>query len=181
TFEGAEISLYYDPMIAKLVAYGGDRGEAADRLLGSLDGFYIAGVQHNVAFLAAIAASERFRSGRLSTDFIAETFPGGFAPPAGPVAADRSILAAAALAEARLHESETGQIPAARELTVLLDKQPCRIALRRDGAAWRLETGEESVLTATDWRPGQHLMHLRLDNHIVTVQIERLPGRAFRL
>src|SRR5581483_8692910 len=50
TFEGAEISLYYDPMIAKLVAYGGDRGEAADRLLGSLDGFYIAGVQHNVAF-----------------------------------------------------------------------------------------------------------------------------------
>ncbi len=104
--EGAEITLYYDPMIAKLIAHGVDRAAAIDRLRQALDGFYIAGVRHNIAFLAAIAASERFRAGRLSTDFIAENFPGGFAPPAEFVAADRVILVAAALAETRLHEGE---------------------------------------------------------------------------
>src|SRR5205807_6930030 len=91
-FEGAEISLYYDPRIAKLVAYGTDREAAIGRLQDALDGFYISGVRHNVAFLAAIAASERFHAGALSTDFIAEMFPDGFAPPAEPVAADRVLL-----------------------------------------------------------------------------------------
>src|SRR5439155_6655504 len=59
-FEGAEISLYYDPMIAKLIAYGPDRAAATGRLSDALDGFYIGGVRHNVAFLAAIVASEGF-------------------------------------------------------------------------------------------------------------------------
>src|SRR5258705_2968893 len=98
-FEGAEISLYYDPMIAKLIAYGTDTEAAIGRLQDALDGFYISGVRHNIAFLAAIAASERFHAGSLSTDFIAETFPHGFAPPAEPVAADRVLLVAAVLAE----------------------------------------------------------------------------------
>src|SRR5205085_5828466 len=98
-FEGAEISLYYDPMIAKLIVYGADREAAIGQLQDALDGFYISGVRHNVAFLGAIAASERFRAGALSTDFIAEIFPAGFIPPAEPVAADRAILIAAVLAE----------------------------------------------------------------------------------
>src|SRR6266851_4050802 len=106
-FEGAEISLYYDPMIAKLIAYGADRETAIARLEDALDQFYISGVRHNVAFLAAIAASERFHAGALSTNFIAETFPGGFAPPGEPVAADRVLLIAAVLAEQKLRESET--------------------------------------------------------------------------
>ena len=106
-FEGAEITLYYDPMIAKLVASGADR-HAGDRPAARRRStrFYIAGVQHNIAFLAAIAASERFRRGALSTDFIAEEFPAGFGPPAELTAADEVILIAAALAETRLHESE---------------------------------------------------------------------------
>ncbi len=91
-FEGAEISVYYDPLITKLVAYGPDREGAIDRLRGALDDFYIAGVQHNIPFLAAVAASSRFRAGALSTNFITEEFPGGFAPPAGFVEADRTIL-----------------------------------------------------------------------------------------
>src|SRR5260370_30139589 len=94
-------------MIAKLIAYGGDRETAIARLEEALDRFYISGVRHNVAFLAAIAASERFQAGALSTDFIAETFPGGFAPPAEPVAADRVLLIAAVLAEQKLHEGES--------------------------------------------------------------------------
>src|SRR4051812_4475877 len=142
-FEGAEISLYYDPMIAKLVTYGADRAAATGRLSSALDGFYIAGVRHNVAFLAAIAASERFHAGALSTDFIADTFPEGFAPPAGPVAGDRVILAAAVLAELRLRDSEVPfdggerepDVP--RRLVVLLDGRPCPISVRAEGAAYR--------------------------------------------
>jgi propionyl-CoA carboxylase alpha chain len=181
-YEGAEITLYYDPMIAKLIAYGADRNGAIDRLRDALDGFDIAGVRHNIAFLAAIAGSERFREGALSTDFIAETFPGGFAPPAEFVAADRVILIAAALAETRLHQSETAiATPAAHRLAVLLDGRPHRLSLRPEGGAYSVEGDAESCLAATDWRPGQPLMHLRIEDRIAIVQIERLRGRAFRL
>jgi propionyl-CoA carboxylase alpha chain len=185
-FEGAEISLYYDPMIAKLIAYGADRETAIVRLEDALDRFYISGVRHNVAFLAAIAASERFHSGALSTDFIAETFPGGFAPPAEPVAADRVLLIAAVLAEQKLRESEIGDDAAHRPesaspLIVLLDGRRYAVSLRPEGAAYRIDHDGESVLAATDWRPGEPLLHLRIADRLATVQVERLPGRAFRL
>jgi propionyl-CoA carboxylase alpha chain len=185
--EGAEISLYYDPMIAKLVAYGAEREAAIGRLQDALDGFYISGVRHNVAFLAAIAASERFHAGALSTDFIAETFPHGFAPPAEPVAADRAILVAAVLAELRLRDSEAATDDGGRgpdvppELIVLLDGRAYPVSVRTEGSAYRIDSGGETWIAATDWHPGLPLLHLRLDDRIVTVQIERLPGRAFRL
>jgi propionyl-CoA carboxylase alpha chain len=185
-FEGAEISLYYDPMIAKLIAYGADRQTAITRMQDALDGFYISGVRHNVAFLAAIAASERFHSGALSTDFIAETFPGGFAPPAEPVVADRVLLIAAVLAEQRLREREMGD-GTARDpgqvlpLVVLLDDWRYPVSIRAEGAAYRIEREAESLLAATDWRPGEPLLHLRIADRLMTVQIERLPARACRL
>jgi len=184
--EGAEISLYYDPMIAKLVAYGAEREAAIGQLQNALDGFYIAGVRHNVAFLAAIAASERFHAGALSTDFIAETFPHGFAPPTEPVAADRAILVAAVLAELRLRDSEAatddgGGPDVPPELIVLLDRRAYPMSVRTEGSAYWIDSGGEICTAATDWHPGLPLLHLRLDDRIVTVQIERLPGRAFRL
>jgi len=186
-FEGAEISLYYDPMIAKLIAYGKDRDAAIERLGDALDGFYISGVRHNVAFLAAIAASERFRAGALSTDFIGEMFPHGFTPPAEPTAADRVLCAAAVLAELRLRESESAvdgldrEPEAPTELVALLDGRAYPVTVRVEGAAFRMDSKGESCLAATDWRPGMPLLRLRLDERILTVQIERLPGRAFRL
>jgi propionyl-CoA carboxylase alpha chain len=185
-FEGAEISLYYDPMIAKLIAYGADRETAIARLEDALDRFTISGVRHNVAFLAAIAASERFQAGALSTDFIAETFPGGFAPPAEPVAADRVLVIAAALAEQKLRESEIGDGAARRPesespLIVLLDGRRYPVSLCPVGAAYRIDHDGESCLASTDWRPGEPLLHLRIADRIATVQIERLPARAFRL
>ncbi len=187
--EGSEITLYYDPMIAKLIAHGDDRDGAIDSLRDALDGFYIAGLRHNIAFLAAIATSERFRQGRLSTGFIAETFPGGFAPPAGFVAADRAILIAAALAETRLRDSEivfdgagagsTADTP--RRVTVLLDGRPYPVSIRPEGGVYSVESAGESCHAATDWRPGQNLLHLRIEERIAIVQVEILRGRAFRL
>src|SRR5271154_3601230 len=118
-YEGAEISVYYDPMIAKLCAYGTDRDQAIERLRSALDGFYVAGLRHNIAFLAAIAQKQRFVDGALSTNFIADEFPAGFAPPAEFTDADRILLIAAAIAERRLAESEGGPLP--ETLCVLLD------------------------------------------------------------
>jgi propionyl-CoA carboxylase alpha chain len=186
-FEGAEITLHYDPMIAKLIACGADRDAAIGRLRDALDAFYIAGLRHNIAFLAAVAASDRFRKGALSTDFIAENFPGGFAPPAEFVQADRVILIAAALAETRLHESEMADGGAAeaaeaeRQLVVLLDNQPYPVSVRGESGGYAVATDGDCCRAATDWRPGQPLLRLRVADRCAILQIERLPGRAFRL
>ena len=77
-YEGGEISIYYDPMIAKLVTHGRDRAEATARMREALDAFYIRGVSHNIAFLAALMAHPRFAEGRLTTNFIAVEYPDGF-------------------------------------------------------------------------------------------------------
>jgi len=77
-FEGAEISMFYDPMIAKVVGYGADRPEATAALRDALDAFYIRGVGHNISFLTALLKKPRFAAGKLSTNFIAEEFPDGF-------------------------------------------------------------------------------------------------------
>jgi propionyl-CoA carboxylase alpha chain len=77
--EGSEISMFYDPMIAKLVAHGETRDEAADRIGEALNRYRIRGVGHNIPFLSATIAMKRFREGRLTTNFIAEEFPDGFA------------------------------------------------------------------------------------------------------
>jgi propionyl-CoA carboxylase alpha chain len=79
-FEGAEISMYYDPMIAKLVTHAGTRAAAIDLQADALDAFVIDGVEHNIPFLAAVMQHPRWREGRLSTGFIAEEFKGGFKP-----------------------------------------------------------------------------------------------------
>ncbi|HEX3666090.1 MAG TPA: acetyl/propionyl/methylcrotonyl-CoA carboxylase subunit alpha [Rhizomicrobium sp.] len=77
-YEGGEISIYYDPMIAKLCTHAPSRADAIEAMSAALDKFRIEGINHNIPFLAAIMHSRRFREGRLSTGFIAEEFPDGF-------------------------------------------------------------------------------------------------------
>jgi propionyl-CoA carboxylase alpha subunit len=188
-FEGAEISVYYDPLIAKLIVSGPDRDVAIERLSGALDQFHVAGVQHNIPFLAAVAAKPRFRAGALSTNFIAEEFPSGFASPSGFVDADRVILLAAALANRCLGERETaidGKLAGAgveipEDYAVLLDGRQYPVAVRPEGGAYRVEIDGQSEVATTDWQPGEALLRARVEQHVMTVQIERLPGRAFRL
>ena len=78
--EGGEISMYYDPMIAKLVTHGPTRIAAIDAQADALDAFYIDGIQHNVPFVSALMHHPRWREGKLSTGFIAEEYPEGFKP-----------------------------------------------------------------------------------------------------
>ncbi|MFL0356862.1 biotin carboxylase N-terminal domain-containing protein [Erythrobacter sp. GH1-10] len=92
-YEGGEVSIFYDPMIAKLITWAPTREEAADLQIEALDAFRIKGLGHNVDFLSAIMQHQRFRSGELTTGFIAEEYPEGFE--GAPVTDDfRRMLAA---------------------------------------------------------------------------------------
>ena len=95
--EGSEISMFYDPMIAKLCTWAPDRLKAIDAMSEALDAFVVDGIEHNIPFLSALMQHPRWREGRLSTGFIAEEFPDGFAP-RKPDEKEKSVLAAVATA-----------------------------------------------------------------------------------
>ncbi|MEJ2529811.1 MAG: acetyl-CoA carboxylase biotin carboxylase subunit, partial [Gammaproteobacteria bacterium] len=113
-YEGGEVSMFYDPMIAKLVTYGSDRAEAIARMREALDAYYIRGVRHNISFLNALMAHPRFAEGRLTTNFIAEEYPDGFdancVPQDDPA---RSIVVAAMVHRSYLDRAAyiSGQLP----------------------------------------------------------------------
>jgi propionyl-CoA carboxylase alpha chain len=96
-YEGGEISIYYDPMIAKLITHAPTRDGAIDHMARALDAFHIGGIQHNIPFLSAIMAHPRWRAGDLATGFIAEEYPDGFAPmvPEGEARDTLCVVAAA--------------------------------------------------------------------------------------
>jgi propionyl-CoA carboxylase alpha chain len=108
-YEGGEISIYYDPMIAKLITHGPSRDAAIEHMGQALDGFYIDGIRHNIPFLAAIMQHPRWRKGALSTGFIAEEFPQGFSP-REPEPAEREALACVAVAIDHLSNQRRRQI-----------------------------------------------------------------------
>jgi propionyl-CoA carboxylase alpha chain len=112
--EGGEVSMFYDPMIAKLVTWGKTRDEAADLQIAALDAFEIEGLGHNIDFLSAIMQHPRFRSGNLTTGFIAEEYPDGFhGAPASPelirnLAAIAAFVATAEADRARRVDGQLG-------------------------------------------------------------------------
>ncbi|HUA52601.1 MAG TPA: acetyl/propionyl/methylcrotonyl-CoA carboxylase subunit alpha [Candidatus Sulfotelmatobacter sp.] len=113
-YEGAEISMHYDPMIAKLVTAGSDRAAAIATMQRALDAFAIRGPNHNIEFLAALMALPRFRAGDMSTNLIAEAFPRGFVAPAPDGAALARLLALAVArryARERREATLSGQVP----------------------------------------------------------------------
>jgi propionyl-CoA carboxylase alpha chain len=184
-YEGAEISLYYDPMIAKLVVQGETRAAAITRMIGALDAFYIEGVSHNVGFLAAVFATARFREGRLSTNFIAEEFPAGFTGIASVASGDAQAVAAAARRIIAERDARIGgqlRARAAAEKWTL-----CHGAMRRNFRTVRagdaiIVTGEDGRArsVATAWQPWQPLLRVMVDGTPAVYQIAR-DGIGFRL
>ena len=131
--EGGEISVYYDPMIAKLITYAPKRIQAIEAMGTALDAFAIDGFRHNIPFLAVLMRNERWREGRLSTKFIAEEFPEGFQPPR-PVGHVRDVLVAVAAAIDHLSNQRR------RAITQQMHGEPVHFAEKRI-----VELGEEKV------------------------------------
>ena len=131
--EGGEISVYYDPMIAKLITHAPKRLTAIEHMGNALDAFAIDGFRHNIPFLAVLMRNERWREGRLSTKFIAEEFPEGFKPPT-PEGDVRDVLVAVAASIDHLSNQRR------RAITQQMHGEPVRFAETRI-----VELGEERV------------------------------------
>src|SRR5260370_22776331 len=162
-YEGGEISMFYDPMIAKLCSYGKTRIDAIERMRRALDEFYVRGVSHNVPFLAALMAHPRFREGRLTTNFIAEEFKGGFTaqhlPPRDP-----AMLAAVAAVADRIKAARLGNRQDDR--VVMLNRQPVALTVTGSGSEFVVDVGGRALAIETGWSPGEPLMHAKGDRQV---------------
>ena len=185
-YEGAEISIHYDPMIAKVIADGPTREAARERLIEALDAFHIRGVRHNVGFLSALLGRQRFAEGRLSTDFIADEFPAGFAEISLPDEAMPSLIAVAAIIAQRVTESEARvgrRAPAgdaAASWVVLLGERAHALDVAADAEHGRVTRGGATSEVRSSWRPGEALFRGTVDGRAVTVQVDR-DGIGYRL
>ncbi len=184
-YEGGEISIFYDPMIAKLVTHAPTRAEAIAAQAHALDAFAIDGIRHNIPFLSALMAHPRWQSGALSTGFIAEEFPEGFhlIEPEGETL---EILAAiGADIDHRLNErkrSISGQLRAAqpvrfeRHRVVALGDQRVRLVIedQAHGLTLRFADSGKTVQVQSEWCPGQPVWHGSMDGKIVAAQVRPL-------
>jgi propionyl-CoA carboxylase alpha chain len=187
-FEGGEVSMFYDPMIAKLITWAPTREAAIDRQIEALDGFWIEGIGHNVDFLSALMQHPRFREGRLTTGFIAEEYPEGFAgaPADERLLGDLAVIAALAAAETdRRAASISGRLgapvrpPDERVVRIGTAEHCVRFEDYEGGLLASLDDGEPVDLIGR-WLPGQALFKGTLDGRERTVRIAR-RGREWRL
>ncbi|MGB7406064.1 MAG: acetyl/propionyl/methylcrotonyl-CoA carboxylase subunit alpha [Pacificimonas sp.] len=185
--EGSEISMYYDPMIAKLVTYGETREEAIDRQLDALGRYLVRGIGHNIDFLAAVMQHPRFRSGDITTGFIAEEYPDGFE--GAPLTADQrtALIAAAAV----MHSRETaraagisGQLNGGPRFgddwVVVVDGEGTAVTLTGDEPQWDVEVDDETHGLTTAWLPGDPVLIGTLGDDPIAIEVERL-GVGYRL
>ena len=187
--EGGEISTFYDPMIAKLCTWAPTREGAIDAMRDALDAFEVEGIGHNLPFVAAVMGHPRFRSGDISTAFIAEEYPDGFRGAPLDGATLRRVAAAAAamhrVAEIRRtrlsgtmdnHRRRVGD-----DWVVSVDgtDHPVTVAAGPDGSDVAFADG--AVLRVTGgWTPGMTLARLAVDDGPLTMKVDKIP-MGFRL
>ncbi|WP_339864537.1 acetyl/propionyl/methylcrotonyl-CoA carboxylase subunit alpha [Paremcibacter congregatus] len=180
-YEGSEISMFYDPMIAKLITYGETRDEAIHHMRDALDRYYVRGLNHNIAFLADVLNSDRFQSGNITTNYIAEEYPDGFVGGALPESTKVVMVTAAQV----IHSFEM-----ARQASIS-DKmnedaphygEEWRVILAGETHATQLYATDEgcTVVIAgqphdvtTTWVPGGPRFFGAIDGVDVCVEVER--------
>jgi propionyl-CoA carboxylase alpha chain len=180
-YEGGEISIYYDPMIAKLVTHAATRKQAITAQAQALDAFAIEGIRHNIPFLSALMQHPRWVSGNISTGFIAEEFPEGFAvvPPEGAIARRMAAVAASidhvmnARKRAISDQMEGWKtVSFAENRVVALADQ--RFSLTVSGAIGQMQVtlaGEAALDIVTDWVPGQPVWQGQVNGEAIAMQV----------
>ncbi len=187
-FEGGEVSMFYDPMIAKLVTHGPSRETAIDAMSDALDRFYIDGCGHNIDFLAAVIGHERFRAGRLTTNFIAEEYSEGFQGASLSGEESRMLAALAAFAQSS-RDARNCQIDGAtpdiqdRNWVVTFGepgKYDARFKVHARGGDDEMTltvsddaTTEEIAITST-WAPGQPVFQGMVNGKPTAAQLSPL-------
>ncbi|MFN0263892.1 acetyl-CoA carboxylase biotin carboxylase subunit [Tepidamorphus sp. 3E244] len=179
--EGGEISMFYDPMIAKLCTHAQTREEAISHMGRALDAFYIEGIQHNIPFLSAIMEHPRWVSGQLSTGFIAEEYPDGFFPNEPDEGAVGVLAAVAAIADginnARrrtiTQQMEHNRFDFAAYRVVVLGEQSVAVSIAgsRPSYTVTLEERGEAMIVTSEWVPGLSVFHGTVDGEPFSVQM----------
>lgn len=187
-YEGGEISMFYDPMIAKLCTWAPTRDAAIDQMRLALDEFEVEGIGHNLPFLSAVMDHPKFVSGDISTAFIAEEYPEGFLgatlPPEEILRIAASVSAMHRVAEIRRarisgrldhHERHVGE-----HWVVLVAGQEFPVRITADKQGSTVEIAGRKLRVESDWLPGQSLARLSVDGSPLVLKVDRLPS-GFRL
>ncbi|MEM8582105.1 MAG: acetyl/propionyl/methylcrotonyl-CoA carboxylase subunit alpha [Pseudomonadota bacterium] len=188
-YEGGEISMYYDPMIAKLCTWGPDRPIAIEAMRNALDGFEVEGIGHNLPFVAAVMDHEIFINGDMTTAFIAEQYPDGFE---GVTLAEADLrrLAASAAAMYRVAEHRRTKISGTMDnherkvghnwiVTLQGHEFAVGIDPDREGSTVTFDDGE-TIRVASLWTPGDSLAELTLNGVPMVVKVDKITA-GFRL
>ena len=173
-YEGGEVSMFYDPMIAKLITWGETRDEAADLQIQALDAFRIKGLGHNVDFLSAIMQHPRFRSGELTTGFIAEEYPDGFEGAAASddllrgLAAIGGVIATADADRARrIDQQLADEMYAPGDWAVKIGETEYAVVLEEDA----ITVDGKPVDVTFDYTPGDRMVDVALGEDAMTIQL----------
>src|SRR5215212_8066525 len=186
--DGGEVSMFYDPMIAKLVTWAPTREAAIDAQVGALDQFVIDGISDNVDFLSALMQHPRFRSGDITTGFIAEEYPEGFegAPSDGQLTEDLAVIAGmvAVIGDERAAEID-GQLGPRTHLScdrvVCIASEEHRVRIKPyKGGTLAVLDGGDLIDIIGRWVPGQRLLSVTVDGRHRIVQVRR-AGRGWEL
>ncbi len=175
--EGDEISMYYDPMISKLCAWAPTRIAAIDGMGRALEDFHIEGLGQNIPFLAAVMDQERFRSGKISTNYIKDEFPEGFHG-TEPTPEQIDILTAVGAAMQRVYAARARSYasglagPPRADWIVAVGHAKRRVKVSGEGdiSVELLDEGRTLTLTDIDWRPGKPVFKAALGGKVFTVQ-----------
>jgi len=186
-YEGGEISIFYDPMIAKLVTHAPSRDAAIAAQSDALDAFVVDGIRHNVPFLAALMANPRWQAGKLSTNFITEEFPAGFRAHAPEGEAGDALAAVASAIDHVLGERKRGisgqlrgrAVTRESQRAVWLGEREMRLEVKRDGGVIevRFRNGKPGVYRLqSGWKPGDSVWNGTISGKSAAVQVRPIPN-----
>lgn len=188
-FEGGEISMYYDPMIAKLCTWGEDRTSAINAMADALDAFEVEGISHNLPFLSAVIDHPRFRSGEITTAFIEEEYPKGFS---GVTVSEEDAHVLAAVSAQINHIVQRRNVQISGQLLPQPPAVPNDwvVSLADYSLPLKIKEGEGGTIInfasdralpiASDWHPGRQLASFTVDGKPITVKIAP-AGTGWRL
>jgi propionyl-CoA carboxylase alpha chain len=180
--EGSEVSMFYDPLIAKLVTFGDTRDQAIANMNDALDAYYIRGVSHNIGFLNALLAHPRFLEGRLTTNFIAEEYPDGFHSSDVPHEEPQILIAvAAAIHRAYMDRAAKldGQLPShektvGNDFVAIIngDQNPVQVIPVENG--YEVSVDANLYRIHSDWRIGTPLVKTEVNSKPMCFQLDRI-------
>ncbi|MHA6642082.1 acetyl-CoA carboxylase biotin carboxylase subunit [Mesorhizobium sp. A623] len=187
--EGSEISMFYDPMLAKLCTWAPTRLQAIDAMSRALDSFVVDGIEHNIPFLSALMQHPRWREGRLSTGFIAEEYPDGFSPIV-PNKDEKAVLASIAVAVELLRKDRLDRLGGRlaphsgalqRDWMVKLSEDYLPVEILEGMISIPMEVDlsierGKGLTVASDWRPGDAVWRGTVGDRLVVAQLRPLPN-----